>query len=239
MAVSKAQSPDTPLMPHATAAWLVDNSALSFSQIAEFCGLHILEVQAIADDTAQTKLTGRDPIRAGELTQEEIDRGQADPDYAIKLSRMPEQQRRTSGPRYTPVSKRQDKPKGILWIIKNHPEITDGQISKLIGTTKNTISAIRTKQHWDYANLVPIDPVTLGLTTQREMDALVTAAAKKAGIETAPDIAKLGEDRAALVAELQAEREAAARAAEAAASGEIAPAAPTTALERGEALFRK
>jgi len=239
MALPKTQVAETPLMPHATAAWLVDNSALTFSQIAEFCGLHILEVQAIADDTAQTKLTGRDPIRAGELTQAEIDRGQENPEYRLKLSRMPEQQRRTSGPRYTPVSKRQDKPKGILWVIKNHPEITDNQISKLIGTTKNTIAAIRSKTHWDYANLTPIDPVTLGLTSQREMDALVSAAAKKAGIDTSPDLGKLGEDRAALVADLQAERVAAAAAAEAAASGEVAAPEPTTALERGEALFRK
>ncbi len=228
----------TPLMPHATAAWLVDNSALTFEQIATFCGLHILEIQAIADDTAQTKLAGRDPLRSGELTQEEINRGQADPDYVLKLSRMPEQQRRTSGPRYTPVSKRQDKPDGILWVIKNHPEITDNQISKLIGTTKTTIAAIRDKSHWNYANLQPRDPVTLGLTSQREMDALVAAAAKKAGIDTSPDLGKLGEDRAALVAELQAERVAAAAAAEAALSGEVY-AEPTTALERGEALFRK
>lgn len=228
----------TPLMPHATAAWLVDNTALAFDQIATFCGLHILEVQAIADDTAQTKLAGRDPIRSGELTMAEIERGQTNPDYALKLSKMPEQQRRTSGPRYTPVSKRQDKPDGILWVIKNHAEITDNQISKLIGTTKTTIAAIRDKSHWNYANLQPRDPVTLGLTSQREMDALVSAAAKKAGIDTSPDLGKLGEDRAALVAELHAERVAAAAAAEAAANGEVY-AEPTTALERGEALFRK
>ena len=108
-------------MPYATAAWLVDNSSLSFEQIAEFCGLHILEVQAIADDTAATKLTGRDPIRAGELTHEEIEKGQKDPDYRLQMHRPPEAVRRTKGPRYTPVSKRQDKPDGIYWIIKNHP----------------------------------------------------------------------------------------------------------------------
>jgi hypothetical protein len=230
-------APLHPLMPHATAAWLVDNSALTFDQIAEFCGLHILEVQAIADDTAATKLTGRDPIRSGEITQDELDRGQADPDYVLKLSRQPEQSRRTTGPRYTPVSKRQDKPDGILWIIKNHAEISDNQISKLIGTTKTTIAAIRDKSHWNYANLQPRDPVTLGLTSQREMDALVAAAAKKAGIDTSVDLGKLGEDRAALIEQLQAEREAAAHVAE---HGE--PAAPVsggTALEQGEALFRR
>ena len=129
-----------PLMPHATAAWLVDNSSLTFEQIAEFCGLHILEVQAIADDTAATKLTGRDPIRAGELTHEEIEKGQKDPDYQLQMHKAPDPVRRTKGPRYTPVSKRQDKPDGIAWIIKNHPEVTDGQISKLIGTTRTTIA---------------------------------------------------------------------------------------------------
>lgn len=222
-----------PLMPHATAAWLVDNSALTFSQIADFCGLHILEIQAIADDTAATKLKGRDPIRAGELTREEITRGEANADHALRIERLPEQARRTSGPRYTPVSKRQDKPDGILWIIKNHPEITDGQISKLIGTTKTTIAAIRDKSHWNYANLQPRDPVTLGLTSQREMDALVSAAAKKAGIDTSIDPTLVDAERAALITQLQAERDAAANApAEAAITG-------GTALERGEALFRK
>ena len=132
----------TPLMPKATAVWLVQNTALTFEQIADFCGLHILEVQAIADDTAATKLTGRDPIRAGELTQEEIEKGQADPSYRLRMHKEPDQTRRTKGPRYTPVSKRQDKPDGIAWIIRNHPEISDGQIGKLIGTTRTTIAAL-------------------------------------------------------------------------------------------------
>ena len=228
-------APTAPLMPHATAAWLVDNSALTFEQIATFCGLHILEVQAIADDTAATKLTGRDPIRSGELSPDEFERGQANPDHVLKLSRQPEQSRRTTGPRYTPVSKRQDKPDGILWIIKNHPEITDNQISKLIGTTKTTIAAIRDKSHWNYTNLQPRDPVTLGLAGQREMDALVAAAAKKAGVDTSPDLGKLGEERAALIEQLQAERTAAAYVAE---HGEPVQHGGT-ALERGEALFRR
>ena len=223
-----------PLMPHATAAWLVDDSALTFSQIADFCGLHVLEVQAIADDTAATKLKGRDPIRAGELTREELTRGESSPEHVVKISRMPEQARRTSGPRYTPVSKRQDKPDGILWIIKNHPEITDGQISKLIGTTKTTIAAIRDKSHWNYANLQTRDPVTLGLTSQREMDALVTAAAKKAGIDLSIDPEVAAAERAALINQLQAERLAAANA-------PLTPVSntPGTALEQGEALFRR
>ena len=129
-----------PLMPHATASWLVDNTSLTFQQIAEFCGLHILEVQAIADDTAATKLTGRDPLRSGELTQEEIERGQADPDYKLRMQKEPDQAVRTKGPRYTPVSKRQDKPDGVAWLIRNHPELSDGQIGKLIGTTRTTIA---------------------------------------------------------------------------------------------------
>ncbi len=204
-----------PLMPHATAAWLVDETGLTFAQIAEFCGLHVLEVQAIADDTAATKLKGRDPIRAGELTKEELAKGEANPDHVLRMSRLPEQARRTSGPRYTPVSKRQDKPDGILWIIKNHPEITDSQISKLIGTTKTTIAAIRDKSHWNYANLQARDPVTLGLASQRELDAMVAAAAKKAGIDTSVDPEKAEAQRAALITALQAERSAVATAPEA------------------------
>ncbi|MBV9900585.1 MAG: DUF1013 domain-containing protein [Alphaproteobacteria bacterium] len=193
-------------MPHATASWLVDNTALTFEQIADFCGLHILEVQAIADDTAATKLTGRDPIRAGELTQEEIEKGQKDSAYRLHMHKEPDQTRRTKGPRYTPVSKRQDKPDGIAWIIRNHPEISDGQIGKLIGTTRSTIAAIRDRSHWNIANIQPKDPVTLGLCSQRELDALVAKAAKKAGIE-APSDNRLAGDREALISELRKERD--------------------------------
>ena len=193
-------------MPHATAAWLVDNSALTFQQIADYCGLHVLEVQAIADDTAATKLTGRDPVRAGELALEEIQKGQADPDYQLKMSKGPEQLRRTKGPRYTPVSKRQDKPDGIAWIIRNHPEVSDAQISKLIGTTKTTIAAIRDRSHWNIANIVPKDPVTLGLCSQRELDTIVALAAKRAGITPQED-SRLEGDREALLQSLRAERD--------------------------------
>ncbi len=198
-------------MPHATASWLVDQTALSFEQIAEFCGLHILEVQAIADDTAATKLTGRDPIFAGELTQVEIDKGQADPKYRLVIEKGPEQVRRTKGPRYTPVSKRQDKPDGIAWIIRNHPEVTDGAIGKLIGTTRTTIAAIRDRSHWNIANITPKDPVTLGLCSQRELDAIVAKAAKAAGIE-APQDTRFEGDRDALIEQLRQQREAAAHA---------------------------
>ena len=221
-----------PLMPHATASWLVEQTSLTFEQIAEFCGLHILEVQAIADDTAATKLTGRDPVRAHELTQEEIDKGQADPDYRLKMMKGPDQVRRTKGPRYTPVSKRQDKPDGIAWIIRNHPEVSDGAIGKLIGTTRTTITAIRDRSHWNIANITPKDPVTLGLTTQRELDALVARVAKAAGIE-APVDDKLEGDREALITELRAERDQAARDAEMEANGEVPYAEPTA-----ETLFK-
>ena len=218
-------SQTAPLMPHATASWLVDNTALSFEQIAEFCGLHILEVQAMADDLAGAKYTGRDPIHSGELTHEEIEKGQSDPAYRLKMQRAPVDISRTKGPRYTPVSKRQDKPDGIAWILRNHPEISDAQIGKLIGTTRNTINAIRERSHWNIANIQPKDPVTLGLCSQRELDAAVAKAAKKAaaaapameeGAEPAEDITPVVEkrsDREALIEELKAEREAAAKAA--------------------------
>ena len=216
-----------PLMPHATASWLVDNTSLSFEQIAEFCGLHILEIQAIADDTATTKLTGRDPVRAHELTQEEIERAQEDPDYRLQIMKGPDQVRRTRGPRYTPVSKRQDKPDGIAWIIRNHPDVTDGAIGKLIGTTRTTIAAIRDRSHWNIANITPKDPVTLGLTTQRELDAAVAKAAKAAGVEPQPDMT-FESDRDTLIEQLRAERVQAAHDAEMIASGQMeAPVKPT------------
>ena len=235
-----------PLMPHATASWLVENTALTFQQIAEFCGLHILEVQAIADDTAATKLTGRDPLRSGELTQEEIDRGQADPNYKLKIQREPDKAVRTKGPRYTPVSKRQDKPDGVAWLIRNHPELSDGAIGKLIGTTRTTIQAIRERNHWNIANIQPKDPVTLGLTTQRELDAAVARAAKLAGIEAQPVDPNMARDREALIEELRAERETAAREAEAAHQAEQEPwgagdtgATTGTVAGDAEALFRR
>jgi len=205
----------TPLMPHATASWLVDNTALSFQQIAAFCGLHILEVQAMADDLAGSKYTGRDPVHSGELTRDEIARGEADPNYVLKMQKAPVDVSRTKGPRYTPVSKRQDKPDGIAWILRNHPEISDAQIGKLIGTTRNTITAIRERSHWNIQNIQPKDPVTLGLCSQRELDAAVAKAAKKAGVseQTADEVfAETRDDRAALISELRAEREAAAQA---------------------------
>ncbi|QQN75735.1 DUF1013 domain-containing protein [Croceicoccus sp. YJ47] len=195
-------------MPHATASWLVDNTALTFDQIADFCGLHILEVQAMADDMAGQKYTGRDPVRAGELTHAEIEKAQDDLSYRMKMHKAPVQMQRTKGPRYTPVSKRQDKPDGIAWILRNHPEISDAQISKMIGTTRNTIAAIRDRSHWNIQNINPKDPVTLGLCSQRELDAAVTKAAKKAGTDEAEPKTdtRLTDDRQALIDELKAER---------------------------------
>ena len=204
----------TPLMPHATATWLIDNTGLSFEQISAFCGLHILEVQAMADDLAGSKYTGRDPLHAGELTQEEIEKGQQDPDYRLKIQRAPIAVSRTKGPRYTPVSKRQDKPDGIAWLLRNHPEVSDAQISKLIGTTRNTIAAIREGSHWNIQNITPKDPVTLGLCSQRELDAVVAKAAKKVRATEGEDtpapapVADGASDREKLIEELRAERDA-------------------------------
>ena len=199
----------TPLMPHATASWLVDTTALTFEQIADFCGLHILEVQAMADDLASSKYTGRDPVRSGELTMSEIEKGQLDPGYRLKMFKAPVTVNRTKGPRYTPVSKRQDKPDGIAWILRHHPEISDAQIGKLIGTTRTTIAAIRERSHWNIANIQPKDPVTLGLCSQRELDGIVARAAKKAGVvDDGLDDTRLGSDREALIEELRAERDA-------------------------------
>ncbi|MDG6079496.1 DUF1013 domain-containing protein [Erythrobacter litoralis] len=204
----------TPLMPHATATWLIDNTGLSFEQISDFCGLHILEVQAMADDLAGSKYTGRDPLHASELTQEEIEKGQKDSEYRLKIQRAPIAVSRTKGPRYTPVSKRQDKPDGIAWLLRNHPEVSDAQISKLIGTTRNTIGAIRERSHWNIQNITPKDPVTLGLCSQRELDAVVAKAAKKVRATEGEEVAAPvpasdgSSDREKLIEELRAERDA-------------------------------
>ena len=163
---------NTLLMPKATAVWLVDNTALSFDQIAQFCKLHPLEVKAIADGEAAQGIKGLDPVMTGQLSRDEIARGEADINHKLKLSepkvRVPESKRRT--PRYTPLSKRQDRPNAILWLVKNHPELKDAQISRLVGTTKSTIEQIRNRTHWNSANLTPMDPVTLGLCSQIDLD---------------------------------------------------------------------
>jgi uncharacterized protein len=193
-----------PLMPMATAVWLVDNTGLTFRQIAEFCGLHVLEIQGIADETVATKIVGNDPIRAGQLTQEEITRCEADDGARLVIQEGPDKKKKTKGPRYTPVSKRIEKPDGIAWLLRNHPELTDAQIGRLIGTTKNTITQLREKTHWNMANIRPQDPVGLGLCTQRDLDTIVAKAAKKSGI--LPADPRLDEEAAKLEVELKARR---------------------------------
>lgn len=172
-----------PLMAKATAVWLVDNTTISFKQIADFVGMHELEIQGIADGDVAAGVKGFDPIANNQLTQEEIDKAEQSPLHKLKLKFNPaaagEEKRR--GPRYTPLSKRQDRPNAILWLVKFHPELSDGQIAKLVGTTKPTIQSIRERTHWNIANMQPIDPVALGLCRQSELDAVVQkAAAKKA-----------------------------------------------------------
>ena len=170
-----------PIMTKATAVWLVDNTTMTFKQIADFVGLHELEVQGIADGDVATGIKGFDPIANNQLTQEDIDKAENDPLYKLKLKYYAaadgEEKRR--GPRYTPLSKRQDRPASILWLVKFHPELTDGQVSKLVGTTKPTIQAIRERTHWNISNITPIDPVALGLCKQSELDKAVQKANAK------------------------------------------------------------
>ncbi len=167
-----------PLMPKATAVWLVENTSLTFDQIGEFCGLHPLEVQAIADGEVAVQMQGLDPLAAGQLTLEEIERCQKDPAARLKISAeaVPVTVVKHRGPRYTPIAKRQDKPDAIAWLLKSHPELTDGQISKLVGTTKPTIAAVRDRSHWNSPNIKPRHPVALGLCTMQELDAAVSRA---------------------------------------------------------------
>lgn len=180
----------TLLMPKATAVWLVDNTALSFDQIATFCKLHPLEVKAIADGEAAQGIKGLDPIATGQLSRDEIARAEGNPNHKIKLSepkvRVPESKRR--GPRYTPVSKRQDRPNAILWLVRNHAELKDAQISRLVGTTKSTIEQIRDRTHWNSANLTPMDPVTLGLCSQIDLDLEVERASRGRPLPTQEEL---------------------------------------------------
>ncbi|HXV73421.1 MAG TPA: cell cycle transcriptional regulator TrcR, partial [Sphingomonadales bacterium] len=169
------------LMPMATAVWLVDNTSLSFRQIAKFCGLHPLEVQGIADETVGQHIVGIDPTQTGQLTWAEIERCQKNKTAELQLVHDEvEAAPRTKGPRYTPVSKRQDKPAAIAWMLRAHPEISDNQICKLIGTTKPTINAIRQRSHWNMTNIKPQNPVGLGLCSSTDLDKAVTVARKRA-----------------------------------------------------------
>ncbi len=171
-----------PLMPKATAVWLLDNTALTFDQVADFCKLHPLEVKAIADGDAAQGIKGLDPIQTGQLTREQIAEAEKNPEMKLTLS-APKVAATTSerkkGPRYTPVSRRQDRPNAILWLVRNHPELKDSQVMRLVGTTKSTITAIRDRTHWNAPNLTPMDPVTLGLCSQTDLDLEVQRANKE------------------------------------------------------------
>ena len=170
---------DRPLMPKATAVWLVDNTTLTFEQIARFCGLHALEVKGIADGEVGAGIRGLDPVSGGQLERSEIERCEKDAKAELKLLRpaaadIKQPKRKT--PRYTPLSKRQDRPDAIAWLLRNHPELADQQICKLLGTTKNTVNAVRDRTHWKSQEIRPRDPVILGLCSQIDLDASVIAA---------------------------------------------------------------
>jgi hypothetical protein len=173
---------DKPLMPKATAVWLIENTSLTFEQIADFCGIHPLEVKGIADEDVAKGIKGIDPVATGQLTHEQIERAEKDPEQKLAMAppkyRMPHVKAKKT-PRYTPVSKRQDKPDAIYWLLRNHAELTDADIMKLIGTTKATIAKIRERGHWNSQNIKAVDPVTLGLCTQIELDFIVARAANR------------------------------------------------------------
>ncbi|WP_022729220.1 DUF1013 domain-containing protein [Fodinicurvata sediminis] len=171
-----------PLMPKATAVWLIENTSLTFEQIADFCGLHKLEIQGIADGEVAAGIQGLDPVANSQLTKEEIELAQQDPKRRLRMlvQDLPKPSKRSKGPRYTPVAKRQDKPDAIAWLLRNHPELKDSQIVKLIGTTKTTIQSIRDRSHWNASNIRPKDPVLLGLCTQSELNAMIEKAQKDA-----------------------------------------------------------
>jgi hypothetical protein len=174
-----------PLMPKATAVWLVENTSLTFEQIADFCELHPLEIQAIADGEVAIQMQGLDPVANGQTTMAEIERCQADPDARVKLSprALPPQFVKHKGPRYTPIAKRQDKPDAIAFLLKSNPELSDGQISKLIGTTKPTIAAVRDRTHWNTANIKPRHPVGLGLCTIEDFEEAITHARGRRSVQ--------------------------------------------------------
>src|SRR6201993_178693 len=175
------------LMPKATAVWLVENTTLTFDQIADFCKLHPLEVKAIADGDAAQGIKGLDPVLTGQLTRDDIERAESDTSRRLHLAdpkvRLPDSKGKKKGPRYTPVSRRQDRPNAILWLIRNHPELKDSQIMRLVGTTKSTIQAIRERTHWNASNLQPMDPVTLGLCSQIDLDLEVHRAAQEKPVD--------------------------------------------------------
>jgi uncharacterized protein len=184
-----------PLMPKATAVWLVSNTSLTFEQIAAFCGLHVLEVKGIADGDVAQGIKGLDPVTSGQLTREAIEEAEREPSRDLHLAEpkviVPETPSR-KGPRYTPVSRRQDRPNAVLWLLRNHPELKDSQIMRLVGTTKPTITQIRERSHWNAPNLTPQDPVTLGLCSQIDLDAEVKKAARRLDRKDKPGAERAG-----------------------------------------------
>ena len=178
-----------PLMPKATAVWLVENTSLTFEQIAAFCGLHSLEVQAIADGEVAVGMVGLDPVANGQLTKAEIERCERNQDLRLKLlvPDLPLPAARSKGPRYTPITKRGDKPDAIAWLLKHHPELSDAQLCRLLGTTKPTIAAVRDRTHWNAPNIKPRNPVLLGLCTQRELEEALALAVRRGGVPLTPE----------------------------------------------------
>jgi uncharacterized protein len=211
-----------PLMPKATAVWLVENTSLTFDQIAEFCGMHPLEVQGIADGEVAIGIVGMDPVANGQLTREEIARVEADKSTRLKMveNALPLPVVHGKGAKYTPVSKRQDRPNAIAWLVRHHPELTDAQISRLVGTTKSTIEKIRDRSHWDMANIKPQNPVSLGLCTQQDLEDAIDKA-HRAALR-----AKQNEERAKRRAEREKAAKAAAPKAEKTEKAEETPAEP-------------
>lgn len=203
-----------PLMPRATAVWLVENTGLTFDQIADFCGLHPLEVQGIADGEVAAGIRGRDPIVAGEITREQIEAAEGDSAKRLEVTE-PEiaDQHRPPGPRYTPVSKRQNRPNAISWLIKHHPELTDSQICRLVGTTKPTIVSVRERSHWNSPNIKAQDPVSLGICSQVDLDEAITQAVRRIQLKEDRDaraIRKAQREKAAAEAAAKAPAETAA-----------------------------
>lgn len=223
-----------PLMPKATAVWLVENTTLSFRQIADFCHLHELEVKGIADGDVATGIKGLDPVTGGQLTREEIAKAEANPDHRLALLESKvdvKVKKSTAGPRYTPVSRRGDRPDAIAWLLRYHPELPDAAIMKLVGTTKHTINAVRDRSHWNATNIKPVDPVSLGLCSQLDLDFAVQKAASRAGKKPAGD----GDAVRTLIPASEVEgTEAYARAQEAAAAANEAEAAASSSYRRND-----
>lgn len=219
-----------PLMPKSTAVWLVENTGLSFRQIADFCNLHELEVKGIADGDVAAGIKGLDPVSGGQLTRDEIAKAEADPTHRLRIleSKVNIQvQKSTGGPRYTPVSRRGDRPDAIQWLLRYHPELPESALMKLVGTTKSTIAAVKDRSHWNAANIKPVDPVSLGLCSQLDLDFAVQKAARKSG-KVVADVAA----PRTLIPAAEVEGTAAHAAASAAAEAARAEAAPAPATER-------